>query len=318
MADTNANNGGVVNGEEKKPYTYPMKYKTDDGLVFVESVFPKSVFTELKQMDEDGVYNDGDVLIATYMRSGTTWACEILWQLFNDVNVEKSKETPLSQRVPFAEWSLPDPENPGKRKEHGPEEVRNMKSPRLIKTHLPLDYFQKSFDAGKLKVVFVIRDIKDVLVSCMHFHEKVPILGPFTGTWDEYFELWKNDELLYGNWLDSIKSYIKARNHPNVILVTYEELKEDTYKHVKRIADHCGIDISHEKLVKLCDHVDIKNMQKNSAVQHKVATSNFIRKGAVGEWAQHFTEEQLRFINDKIEKELKVMWPECPYEPVVL
>lgn len=44
-----------------------------------------------------------DVWICTYPRSGTTWTCEMVWLLCNDLNFEAAKAKHQLYRTPFYE-----------------------------------------------------------------------------------------------------------------------------------------------------------------------------------------------------------------------
>ena len=51
-------------------------------------------------------FNQDDVILATYVKSGTTLVQEILWLLYNDCDTVKSKGTPVYVRVPFMEMHV--------------------------------------------------------------------------------------------------------------------------------------------------------------------------------------------------------------------
>ncbi|TNN30927.1 Cytosolic sulfotransferase 3 [Liparis tanakae] len=79
-----------------------------------------------------------DILIATYPKAGTTWVSYILDLLYFG-ETERQKDVPIYNRVPFLEIFVPSVFS-------GKDMVDNLAtSPRLIKTHFPVQFIPKSF-----------------------------------------------------------------------------------------------------------------------------------------------------------------------------
>jgi len=83
------------------------------------------------------------------------------------------------------------------------EAAANMKGPRVIKTHLPIDMLPK--DAlNKAKIVFVARNPMDCCVSFFHHERLVPNQG-FLGTFEQYAKLFRNGRNPMGDYWYHLK-----------------------------------------------------------------------------------------------------------------
>ena len=112
--------------------------------------------------------------------SGTTWVQEIVYLLKNNLNFEKAKEKVLEDRFPYLEYPYP-----------GIHSVEKMPSPRLIKTHLPLDFLPDDVLSGK--VIYITRNPKDTLVSYYHF-ARMLAFSSFEGSFEHFLRLFTKDE----------------------------------------------------------------------------------------------------------------------------
>ena len=72
----------------------------------------------------------------------------------------------------------------------------------------------------------------------------------------------------------------------------FEDMKKDMMQVIRDISKFTGYHMTEYKILKLDDHLHIDNfrqvMIENSGDPQK---KDFIRKGIVGDWKNHFTEE---------------------------
>ncbi|XP_061445211.1 sulfotransferase 1 family member D1-like isoform X2 [Rhineura floridana] len=244
-----------------------------------------------------------DLLIATYPKSGTTWISEILDMIYNDGNVEKCKRDAIFNRVPFMELIIPGVEN-------GVEQLAKMPSPRLVKTHLPVQLLPESFWGKGCKMIYVARNAKDVVVSYYHFY-KMAKMHPEPGTWDEFLGKFVAGEVAFGSWYDHVKGWWeKKKSHP-ILYLFYEDMKEDPKRELQKVIQFLEKQITEEVVNRILHHTSFKEMQKNPTSNYRMVppdhmdhnVSPFMRKGIAGDWKNHFTVAQNeRFDEDYAEK----------------
>ena len=75
-----------------------------------------------------------------------------------------------------------------------PEDFENMPRPRVLNAHLPLDYIPKQILEKRCKVVWIQRNIKDVIVSFYH-HIKTHLAAQNIDVkWDDLLFDYTNDQ----------------------------------------------------------------------------------------------------------------------------
>uniref|UniRef100_A0A0K2SY20 Sulfotransferase domain-containing protein n=2 Tax=Lepeophtheirus salmonis TaxID=72036 RepID=A0A0K2SY20_LEPSM len=254
-------------------------------------------FLEIKEEIESLEIRSDDLFLISYPKAGSTWCQEMVWQLKEGTNFEGGKRN-LGERIPFLELEslyLRESDFPQK----SVEDVKNKSSPRIIKSHLLTPFLPK--DLLKVaKVIYIMRNPKDVCVSYYN-HEKILISHEYTGSFEEYAELFIQGKLLYGSYWDHLKFGLEIQKLDNVLLLCYEDMKKDLIKEMKKVLDFMEWDeLSEEKLQILKEHLSFTKFQKNSAVNldtdfgYKVKVDKngqFIRKGIVGDWKNYFSSE---------------------------
>ena len=273
-----------------------------------------------------------DIWIITYPKCGTTWTQEIVWNIMNDVDKDLG-QMPLFARSPFLEMQgimapntspaskLPDdPKHPGMMKKIFDESVDyadNLKSPRIIKSHLPFELLPRNL-LDKAKVIYVCRNPKDTCVSYFHHHKDIGAESyDLKGTFDQFAECFMDGKLEYGSYFDHLKSGWKHRNHPNMKFVWYEDLQKNTIKEVTDMAKFVNHPLSNAKIEELVEHLKFSNMKERAARvakqmegdddQKAIADSftKFYRKGMVGDWKNYFKGEKLKNWDTWISKNLE-------------
>ena len=126
-----------------------------------------------------------------------------MWQIVNNVDIDTAKKLPLFARTPFLESEglkemkdvpkeVLDKNLMLKTMSNSIETAQNMKSPRVIKSHLPFEMLPPNL-LDTCKVIFVSRNPKDTCVSFYHHAKNIEESntmenGEFNGTFADFAE----------------------------------------------------------------------------------------------------------------------------------
>ena len=218
---------------------------------------------------------------------------EIVFAITQDGSTKRVGDDDTSERFPFLEATY---RYKGRRLAF--EVLPEMKSPRLIKTHMQREFFDNAIRKNA-KFVIVNRNPKDVMVSYYHFYKMVPEFE-FDGDFSAFFELFKSKKIVQGDWFDWVLGWWEEKDNPNVHFVTYEAMKKDIVKETRRVAEFLGRDFSDDviqDIVDSCSFGKLKDKRMKDAAQEKEGSGHF-RKGVVGDWANHFTPEQAAYVDE--------------------
>ncbi|XP_051525624.1 cytosolic sulfotransferase 3-like isoform X3 [Myxocyprinus asiaticus] len=224
-----------------------------------------------------------DILIATYPKAGTTWVSYILDLLYfgNDA-LECETSLPIYMRVPFLESCFQGSPT-------GTEMADNLPtSPRLIKTHLPVQLVPKSFWEQNSRVVYVARNAKDNAVSYFHF-DRMNMVQPEPGDWNKFLQKFLKGKNVFGPWYDHVSGWWeKKQTYSNLLYMFYEDMVEDTGREVERLCSSLGLSTSVEEREKITKGVQFDTMKQNQITNHSTIPfmdfkiSPFMRKEVNG------------------------------------
>ncbi|XP_036402417.1 cytosolic sulfotransferase 3-like [Megalops cyprinoides] len=243
-----------------------------------------------------------DILIATYPKAGTTWLSEIVDQLY--FGGIEGRTIPLYERVPFLELC-------GAGFRPGTEAADNLpSSPRLIKTHLPVQLVPKSFWEQNCRVLYVARNPKDTIVSFYHF-DRMNQIQPEAGPWDDYIHKFNSGKLVFGSWYDHVQGWWdRGESYPRMLYLFYEDMKVDLMGEISRICSFLGLSPSEKELQRVTGLTKFEVMKENSMADYSSigvldqSISPFMRKGTVGDWKNHFTVAQNQAFDEEYKKRM--------------
>ncbi|CAJ1978304.1 unnamed protein product, partial [Sphenostylis stenocarpa] len=146
-----------------------------------------------------------------------------------------------------------------------------MSEPRLLGTHVPFPSLPESITKSNRKIIYICRNPFDIFVSAWEFFTKMKLVSLPALTLEEAFEKYCNGIMGFGPWWSHMLCYWKESiARPNkVLFLKYEDLKEDTEFHVKRIIEFLGCRINEEgestrmieNVIKLCRFEKMKDLE---------------------------------------------------------
>ncbi|KAJ8013727.1 hypothetical protein DPEC_G00032800 [Dallia pectoralis] len=270
----------LANGmkEEDKLYTYK-------GVLYPVILCPEENLKSIETLEARAE----DVVLVAYPKCGFNWMVGVLNKIIAAATGGK------------AEFKFP------AMMEFGGPEVRQVideaASPRLMGTHLHPDNIPESFTAKKTKILVVFRNPKDTMVSYYHFTNKNPIL-PTAESWDRYFSEFMSGKVPWGSYFDHALAWEKRVDDPNVMIVTFEELKQDLSEGVRRVSDFFGLSLSDAQVQAITEQSTFGAMKEDSKEQFGQMGNVIFRKGDVGDWKNFFSPAQSQEMDTAFEKHL--------------
>ncbi|CAH8386538.1 unnamed protein product [Eruca vesicaria subsp. sativa] len=238
-----------------------------------------------------------DIILASFPKSGTTWlkalTVALLERLKNDTCPDHLLQSdnphglvPFLETSVFLNSSTPD--------------LSKFSSPRVFSTHMPFHSLRVPLENSPCKIVYVCRNMKDVLVSLWYFRStyfntKEDMESLFESLCEGlsfYAPVWEN---VLSYWRGSLE------DPKQILFMRYEEMKSEPTAQVKRLAEFLGCPFTEEeeedgsvdKLVELCSLRSLSGMEINKSGKafNNLPYSSFFRKGEVGDFKNHLTPE---------------------------
>jgi len=254
-----------------------------------------------------------DVFLVSFPKSGNTWTRFLVGNLIHQ-----------DDRVSFVNIERVVPDIAG----FSRKEFRLIPRPRVIKSH-------DCFDPRYRRVIYLVRDPRDVAVSSYYYAKKMKNVpestsihayitddfmrgGDYNGNWAENVGSWLiNAEnaasFCLGNhpgkhaspWTESKLDRLGARGHGReFLLVRYEDLLHDTEGGLERIARFIGVDPDPDRIRRAVERSSADRMRKLEVAQSAdwTTTKNsrtdiqFVREAKSGQWQHRLAPESVAAI----------------------
>lgn len=261
------------------------------------------------------VPREGDIIIDTSYKSGTTWTQTICAMLLNKGNVPgwDDEDFPgVMELSPWVDMRIPPPAVT--------QQVLNAQTERrFLKSHLPLDGLPFY---PQVKYVLLVRDLRDVAYSwynhwyCMrdfseHVFNKVqglvgpPLPDPVGEGWTAhktFLDMAYSEcegSKLWSYW-HHLATWMQYRHLPNVHIIHYANMKKDPKGEISKLAEYLDIAISDEDLDVVVHKTSIGYMKEHNEKilgkgfggMFEGGGNSFINKGMNNRWADEITAEE--------------------------
>jgi len=235
-----------------------------------------------------------DVWLVSYPKSGNTWTRFLLANLLNkDISVDFSN---IEKLVPDIY-------------QHSNLHLLSTTSPRVLKSH-------EYFDPRYKKVILIVRDPRDVVVSYYHHKIKTGIITEkhsMTEFVDSFIHA-KEDE--FGSWGENVGSWLGARSEGRGILILrYEDMLSDTVSSLQKITSFLSVASSTDELNSIylkCEVGEMQKLEKEQSHLWKPMAGTrddklFVRKGVSNAWEDELSDSLSQRIVDAWSKQMKLL-----------
>jgi hypothetical protein len=186
------------------------------------------------------------------------------------------------------------------------DEFASLPDPRFFSVHA-------RYDPKFPKVVYMLRDPRDVMVSYYHYKRLT----------DENFRSSLQEFILSDNhypcrWDEHVAGWLLNGLHAPLCLVRYEEMHQDTQGVLKRVLDFAGLSYTEAGISRAVEASRFERM-RSAEEQYgfpypDVLTDTderFVRRGKVGSYRDELNVESLRMLDEKYGAVMRVVG----YEP---
>ncbi len=212
-----------------------------------------------------------DVFIVSYPKSGNTWTRFLIGNaIYTDVPLDFINVEKLVPDIYL----------------HTDSYLLQIEKPRILKSH---EYFHPKYK----KVVYIVRDPRDVLVSYYHHLIKCRRIDSSYPLEKFAAQFISGEFDSYGSWYENVAGWIRVKKPgKELLLVRYEDMLADTMRELERIIVFLGIERNFDHISAAINRSSKESMQeleRKQADQWETTKGTnlnlpFVREGKAGTW----------------------------------
>ncbi len=160
-----------------------------------------------------------------------------------------------------------------------------MPRPRIIKSH-------ECFDPRYPRVVYIVRDPRDVVVSQYHYHRKLRKIADDSPIEKFITRFLAGETCPHGSWGQNVSTWLyTSEGNPRFLLLRYEDLLADTARELAKVVDFLALSASPEQIAQAVERSSADRMRKLEQAQkeHSLFKGSrkdlsFVRAAGSGGW----------------------------------
>jgi hypothetical protein len=214
-----------------------------------------------------------DVFLVSFPKSGNTWTRFLLANLIHP-----------NEPATFANIHrlIPDPSGTSKR------DFDEMPSPRIIKSH-------ECFDPRYPRIIYIVRDPRDVAVSQYHYHRKLKKIADDSPIETFVARFLAGETCPHGSWGQNVLTWLAtSEGSPKFLLLRYEDMVEDTPRELGKIATFLNRPVNPAQIARAVEQSSAAQMRKLEATQTDQCDltkgsrkdMSFVRAAGAGGWRE--------------------------------
>ncbi len=234
-----------------------------------------------------------DIFLASYPRSGSTWLRFMLYQILTG---EDPRFQSIDRTIPEIDAHR-----------GAPSLLPN--GGRLVKTH---EQYRNEY----MKAVFLVRDLRDVSLSCYARSVEVGLAELVSGgDFDSFLvSFLEGRALQQGSWQQHSRSWLESPLAPNgnLMVIRYEDLRRNSEHVLSELLRFIGLTADPQVIRQAVENNSLKQMRAKEdkakttgeksvlLASHRTTGEDgrFVRSGSIAGWRKKMNDSQLKLVDE--------------------